>query len=68
VRRIQALSAVAQGCLRLSLSKTKFEHSGGANRRELVSAECFQRPGQPAVCTENLIRVDEVMESPKLAE
>ena len=33
--------------------------------------ECFHlevRRSHPRVCTENLIRVDEVMESPKLAE
>jgi hypothetical protein len=36
----------------------------GQNRCKINEADRYS----PAVCTENLIRVDEVMESPKLAE
>jgi hypothetical protein len=45
----------------LCLSKIKSEHIRGAIRRGLGGKEY-------AVCTENLIRVDDVLESPKLAE
>ena len=37
-------------------------------RARMNGADVAGMPGAPGVCTENLIRVDAVMESPKLAE
>jgi hypothetical protein len=65
----------------LCLSQIKSEHIGDAVRpgpdgkeyarlceHGVMSAHPYPTIGACVVCTENLIRVDEVMESPKLAE
>ena len=57
---------------RLQMTRISVAHrpeiSSGANRMLRIARppKCDARG--PAVCTENLIRVDDVMESPKLAE
>ena len=48
------------------LCKSFLDQADFLRRREL--AQFFPDDRRVAVCTENLIRVDDVMESPKLAE
>jgi acyl-coenzyme A thioesterase PaaI-like protein len=64
---VEADKATGQVRVRF-LAKHEFTNRHGTVQGGFLAAMLDAATGNAVVCTENLIRVDDVMESPKLAE